>query len=259
MAFQLQNWGRVSVTMNSPLVTLTSGALINSPSVFSYQFNGDAQATIGTVGYFNEVYYDLSVNDLIYAVGSDANQFYTVTSIVAGVVTISSFAAAGVIGTANIDNLAVTTAKIANAAVTTTQLDPTTIQYANGTFSSAAFEAAYATPVSILSAPSAGTMIVVQEFVLEYLYVSTAYAAGGNIYLEYGSTAHGTSVATGNIAPAGLTDQSVSGASSATGSMTGLPNTVTAAAAISLTNAGAAFTTGNGTFKWHCWYRIVTQ
>ena len=61
MAFQLQNWGRVSVTMNAPLVTLTSGALINAPSVFSYQYNGDAQAAIATAGYFNEVYYDLSL------------------------------------------------------------------------------------------------------------------------------------------------------------------------------------------------------
>ena len=196
---------------------------------------------------------------MIYTVGSDANEFYTVVSVVAGVVTLSAFSAAGVIGTANITNLAVTTAKIANNAVGSAQVDPQLVQYANGTISSAAFEGAYATPVSILPAPAAGHMNVVQAFVLEFLYVSTAYAAGGNIYLEYGATAHGTNYASANIAPAGLTDQAVSGASEAAGVMVGLPNSVTAAAAVSLTNAGAAFTTGDGTFKWHCWYRVVAQ
>lgn len=258
MAFVLQNWGRVSVTMNAPLVTLESGAIQGAPAAYSYQSSTDAQATIAASGYFNEVYYDLSIGDLIYVVGSDGNAWYSVTTLTSHVVVISAFSLAGPVGTANISNLAVTTAKLADASVTSAKVDPLLEQYATGTFLAAAFQGAYATPVSILAAPGAGKAIIVKRFVLEYVYVSAAYANGGNIYLEYGSTAHGALLASANIAPAGFTDQAASTSSAASGAVTGVATASMANAAISLTNATAAFITGDGTFKWHMWYSVVS-
>lgn len=267
MAFDLQSFGRSTSTYNSPVVTLQDSTVQGVNSEWSYRSAVDTVAQIATSGYFNSQYQTLNVNDLFFIVGSDASAFYTVASITNGVVALSSFATSSPVGTANIDDLAVTTAKIADAAVTSAKLgagavlsaavSPLLLQYASVAINNAGTLGLFGTPVSLVAAPGAGTAVIVHRLSVEHVFATAAFAAGGNIYAQYGATAHGTNVASATIAPTGLMDQSASTVSAAAGSLTGLAETVVANAAVTLTNATAAFTTGGGSLVAKIWYSVV--
>lgn len=111
---------------------VSSGANNQVQRVWVY--NGTASgsnetvATIAASGYFNPVMMNLAqgigtfgLNDLIVINGNDASAFYIVSAIV-GDVTVSVFAASGVVGTANIQDGAVTAPKLASDAVTTAKI-----------------------------------------------------------------------------------------------------------------------------------------
>lgn len=90
--------------------------------------SNDTVATIAASGYFNNFMVNLAkglgplgVNDLIIINGSDASAFYMVSSIITNV-TVSVFAASGVVGTGNISDAAITAPKIATDAVTTAKI-----------------------------------------------------------------------------------------------------------------------------------------
>lgn len=106
----------------------------NNDAQMVWIYNGTATgsdesvATIATSGYFNQFMVNvakglgpLGVNDLIIINGNDASAFYMVTAIVTNV-TLSVFAASGVVGTANIQDAAITTPKILDANVTLAKL-----------------------------------------------------------------------------------------------------------------------------------------
>ncbi len=139
----------------------------------------------------------------------------------------------------------------------------TAIRYAAGSFTLAQILAAYTTPLTIIPAPGAGFMVVIQQFVLELVYGSAGYAGGGAAYLQYGSTAHGTNYATpvAGIPAAVFTGLSASLAIQALGNInttSGLVTSVAANAPISYTNATAVFTSGSGgTANWYVYYSIV--
>lgn len=119
--FNINYMGRVS-----------SGANNLTQKVWTY--NGTATgsnetvATIAASGYFNEFQVNLalgigplSARDLIIINGNDASAFYIVTAITTNV-TVSVFAASGVVGTANISDGAVTAVKLATDSVTTAKI-----------------------------------------------------------------------------------------------------------------------------------------
>lgn len=139
----------------------------------------------------------------------------------------------------------------------------TGLKYVNGTLTLGQVLAAYTTPVELIPAPGANLMVVINNFVIEYIYGSAAYANGGAVYLEYGSTAHGTNYATSvtGIPAAVLTGLAASTAIAAAGTInttTGLATSVAANAAINYTNATANFITGTGgSARYAIWYSIV--
>lgn len=114
------NAGQIATTFNPNTPTVFE----NGPAIFSYASATDAIATIGGANYFADVVYELSVNDLIYSVGSDASAFYQVSALDrdAGTISVASAFPSGVIGTANINDSAITTVKIADANVTLAKL-----------------------------------------------------------------------------------------------------------------------------------------
>lgn len=116
------NAGQIQTTFNPNTPTVFE----NGPNFFTYCSAIDTVAQIGAANYFTSILTDLRLNDLIYAVGTDASIFYTVSVIDhdAGTYTLASAFPSGTIGTANITNGAVTTAKIANNAVTLGLLAP---------------------------------------------------------------------------------------------------------------------------------------
>lgn len=274
MAFDLGRFTRVSEAMNSGQFQTNYNpdptvVYINGPGVFSYASAIDTIATIGGANYFAEQVNSLSVNDLIFCVGSDASLIYQVATVDAdaGTITVAAFTPAGTVGTANITNLAVTTAKIANNAVTATQLGNNAvgsaqlatdiIQYASVTMTAAQFIAMYATPFSIIAAPAAGNMVVIDKVVLTMDYGTTAYTGGGAINLQYGNTAHAAGPAASATIAAANVEGSASVVNAAGGAISAVATTAIAATAVYISNATAAFATGDSTFTVNVWYKIV--
>jgi len=119
------------------------------------------------------------------------------------------------------------------------------------TLTAANIIAMYTTPVSILAAPAAGSVILVDMIHLQTLPTATQFTSGGVVTLVYhgGSVnPHSSSIAASVIL-------------SATGSNNLLPPITTAiqppsATGIDITNATGVFATGTGTAVVTIWYSI---
>lgn len=152
-------------------------------------------------------------------------------------------------------------ASFASAGISKLSLGTVVNEYKTGTLTLAQILDLYNTPVQVLPTLATGFMYVVDKLVLEALYGSAAFVGGGNVYLQYGTTAHGTSTATGNIAAAFLTGLSADSIISTTGainSTSGLATSVTEGASLTITAASAAFTVGTGgSAVYHVYYRVI--
>jgi len=292
--FRAANWGRASTTSNEPLTTLQSAAITGCFKTYNYYAqaapagDGDTQATIAAASYFDAVNFDLQTGDVIFAESAQDQTVvtYLVTN-TAGVITTTAFNyGAGAIGTPNILDGAVTYAKIQNVAASSLMGNPTGapaaptdvgmgngltftagalairdsyLNYATGNITAAQWNAMYGAPQLIIPAPGANKMIIIEEFLLNMSFVTTQYAAGGAVQIQYGNTVHAGGVNAGGATIAAATINGLA-ASSAIGinNFTAVTATATAInAALYLTNATAAFTTGDSTWTWQCWYRIV--
>ena len=132
----------------------------------------------------------------------------------------------------------------------------------SGTLTSGNLTGMYATPVAISQLPAvAGMAYVIHMVLLEYIFVTTAYATdAGSAYLTYGSSAHAaTGLATAGIACTGLFDQAASTSSAAAGAMAGIANTGLTDVAIYISNTNAALSGSgaDGTAKYTIWYSLV--
>lgn len=259
------NAGQIATTFNPNTPTVFE----NGPAQFNYASATDNIAAIGAANYFADVCYMLSVNDLIFCVGSDASAFYQVATVDrdAGTITVVSAFPTGVVGTANINNLAVTTAKIDNLAVTTgkiaddavtsAKIDPTVLQYVAVPLTAANIIAMNGAPVQVLAAGGADTVHVVEHAALLMTYNSVQFTGGGAIGLQYGNTAAlageaaSSQIAAANILGAASTGDMVEGVLSS-GAFTAVVN-----AGLFISNLTAAFAAGNSTFVLHLWYRTI--
>ena len=117
MAFVLTDWSRQSVALNTGEVSV-SGTLTGGPAIFSYRSAADAVATIAAADYFANVVYDLSLDDLLYVVGSDAVGMYVVSTLdrADGSVELTAASFSGTVNTANIADGAVLNAQVGAAA-----------------------------------------------------------------------------------------------------------------------------------------------
>lgn len=79
MAFNQQSWGRMSGAANNVVVTLQSGTFVGAPNLFTYISATDTLAIIEASGYFNSLFPEINIGDLIYAVGIDGQNFLTVS------------------------------------------------------------------------------------------------------------------------------------------------------------------------------------
>ena len=138
MAFNEARFVRQTTAYNAGQITTAENpsvtpVLSNGPAWFTYASADDAIATIAAANYFADVVYMLSVNDRIDATGSDASNFYLVSAVDrdAGTIAVVSYSATGVVGTADIQDLAVTTAKIADGAVTALKIADLSIENAD--------------------------------------------------------------------------------------------------------------------------------
>jgi len=156
---------------------------------------------------------------------------------------------------------AITGSKIANNAVDYANLALDVAASATVALTAAQVNGMYATPVQLLPAPGAGKLIIIDSILWDIAFVSAQYAAGGAIAAQYGNTIHGAGpAASGTLAAASLNGVAASGFLSNAGSA-GLLNVAASASentAVYLSNASAAFTTGDSTVNLYIRYRIVT-
>jgi hypothetical protein len=177
--------------------------------------------------------------------------------------------AAPMSGDATLSNTGALT--IAAGAVTGSKIGSHTVDYANialdvaatatVTLSSAQILGMFAAPVQLLPAPGAGNLIIIDSILWDVAFGTTQYAAGGAIQAQYGATVDGAGpAASGSLAAATLNGVAASDFLSNAGSA-GILNVARTAAlntAVYLSNATAAFTTGNSTATLYIKYRIVT-
>ena len=177
--------------------------------------------------------------------------------------------AAAMSGDATLSNTGVLT--IGSGAVTGSKIAANTVDYANiapdvAATATVALTAAqvngmYATPVQLLPAPGAGKLIIIDSILWDVAFVSAQYAAGGAIAAQYGNTIHGAGpAASATLAAATLNGVAASSFLGEAGSSTVLDVAKTASlnTAVYISNASAAFTTGDSTVNLYIRYRIVT-
>lgn len=289
MAFTLANWACTSVSLNQGQETITpyggSPTVENAPNLFIYGSPTDALATIAAANYFLPQYASLSVGDVIIVNGTDGSNMYIVATSTSTGVTVNSFTVTGSVATANIQNNAVTYAKIQQASAdtlignptsgtanveeitlgnglafsgTTLAVPNTNLIYAKVAITAAQWNGMYAAPKLLVAAGGANTLIVVDKCDLVMTFVSAAYAAGGVVGLQYDSTAHGA----GAAASATEAAADFFAAASTTfhlggGLSTGAPFTTSVNKGLYISNLTQAFTTGDGTWQAHIWYKII--
>ena len=156
---------------------------------------------------------------------------------------------------------AISGSKIANNAVDYAQLALDVAASATVSLTAAQVNGMYATPVQLIAAPGAGKLILIDSILWDIAFVSAQYAAGGAIAAQYGATIHGAGpAASGTLAAASLNGVAASGFLSNAGSA-GLLNVAASDSentAVFLSNATAAFTTGDSTVNLYIKYRVVT-
>jgi hypothetical protein len=131
------------------------------------------------------------------------------------------------------------------------------IQYAKADITAAQFNAMYTTPLLLVPAQGANTLILVDRMALVMTFVAAAYAAGGVVAAQYDSTAHGAGVAATNTEAAADFFAAASTTFTFEESLVLKPFTTTVNKGIYLSNATGVFTTGDGTWVAHVWYRVI--
>jgi hypothetical protein len=135
-------------------------------------------------------------------------------------------------------------------------LNPLVQQVAQVTLTAAQLQAMYAAPVSILPAPAAGKLLIIDAIAFQFKHGATQFTGGGAVSFVY----HGTAVTphTGSVAAAVVTAAAddVQYLGPNTSAAIDLQTAVNIG--LDIKNATAAFATGNGTAIVTVWYSVLT-
>ncbi len=130
--------------------------------------------------------------------------------------------------------------------------------FAQVSLTAAQFNGMYATPVQLVAAAGANTMIIVDSIAIQMTYVSANYAAGGVVAAQYDNTANGAGVHAS-------TDEAAADYFAAASTVFKLnpgavlaPFTTCANKGIFLSNQTQAFTTGDSTFRVKVYYHTIS-
>lgn len=119
----------------------------------------------------------------------------------------------------------------------------------------------YAAPVAILGLPGTNNSILVHQAFLEVNYGSAQTANGGVIKLQYDSTINGGGVAASGTIAAATLNGVAADTNLGIGGLIGSSGSIALASSrnkpLYISNATAAFITGDSTYKVHVWYQIV--
>jgi hypothetical protein len=267
----------VGIVTTANLTTITTaGYWLNEDANVQLLNNGEWQWEIedlvliyyatNQIGFFtfdsvNNTFISLAANGGLSNTLSSGNIFVGNASNVATGVAMSGDATISNTGALTIGAGAVTGSKIASHTVDYANIALDVAASATVALTAAQINGMYATPVQLLAAPGAGKLIIIDSILWDIAFVSAQYAAGGAIAAQYGNTVHGAGpAASGTLAAASLNGVAASGFLSNAGSA-GLLNVAASASentAVYLSNASAAFTTGDSTVNLYIKYRVVT-
>lgn len=266
----------------------TAAANTNNPQIWAYSSLAETLSTIQASNYFLPLYgvFPIASNEYLYVTGSDGTtmiRFNTVNSTTVTTAAISTVAA-GSIDNADIDAAAaIDFSKLAaltsgnilvgngsnvaasvtpSGAITMTNagvvsLATTYLTYATVAISAAQFNGAYASPFTLVAAPGANKLLVLERAELVMTYNSAAFASGGTVAIQYDVTANGAGVAASTTLANTVFQATASAAFPMNGATTATPFTTCVNKALCLSNITGAFTTGNSTFVAHLWYRTI--
>ena len=141
--------------------------------------------------------------------------------------------------------------------VTSAMIDPQVQQLAIVPLTAAQVLAMFATPQALIAAPGAGKAIVVDAIAVEFVPGSIAFLAGGAVSINYtaGAAVHSGTLPAATIIAAALGPKTLTQLGMQTGA-SGLAAPLNTG--LTIGNATAAFTTGNGLVYVYIWYSIVT-
>lgn len=284
MAFNLNNWDKLSAAANLSVVKL-----------WSYFSSTETVATISASAYFNSVADLLTVNDQIFINGSDGASDVVVTAVSPNVtvaaesdvpadsITNSQINSAAAIAFSKLaalpsaqvlvgsaGNVATAVAvtgdvTISNAGVTAVGADkilssmvsPLLIKYASVAITAAEFNGMYAAPKLLVAAAGANTLIVPVQVQLLMTYGAAAYAAGGVAAVQWDSTANGAGVIASTTLSAATFQATASTGFVFNAGVVPETFTTTVNKGLYLSNITGAFTTGDSDFVAHIWYRVI--
>lgn len=146
---------------------------------------------------------------------------------------------------------------IANNAVTSAKISPLVRKYATVSISASAFNGMYATPVQLVAAAGANTLIVLDQLQLVMTYGAAAFAAGGTAAVQYDSTANGAGVIASTTLANTVFQATASNTFTMNAGVVALPFSTTVNKGLYLSNISGAFTTGDSTFVANIWYRVI--
>jgi hypothetical protein len=131
-------------------------------------------------------------------------------------------------------------------------------KFAQVALTAAQFNGMYATPVLLVAAPGANSMIVVESIELVMTYVSANYAAGGVVAAQYDSTANGAGVIASTTEAAADFFAAASTVFKMKGGLVLSPFTTCANKGLYLSNITQAFTTGDSTWIVKVFYHVIS-
>jgi predicted RecA/RadA family phage recombinase len=131
--------------------------------------------------------------------------------------------------------------------------DPSLIQKAVVTLTAAQIMAMYGAAVSILPSPAAGQTLVIDQIIAQMKPGATQFTGGGAVSFQY----HGTGVVPHSSSIPATTINSATASENVVPPPTGVIQPPSATG-IDITNATAAFATGNGTMVVTVFYSLIT-
>ena len=241
----------------------------NGAKLWSYKSAADTLSTIAATDYFLPMRFALGLDDVLFVVGSDGTQIRNVTSAQnASSVTTALLLSGGLIDTADLADGAVTPDKL-NASVagafidggagTALTISSTVTRTVSVAVTSAQFKGMYDTPVELIPAAGANTLISVAFAAFELEYGLANYADGGSVALQYDSTASGGGVAaSATIGKNTINGYSQDSVNAMRGDIDSGAATAIVNKGIYLSNATEAFTTGDSDVYLHITYSVVS-
>lgn len=143
--------------------------------------------------------------------------------------------------------------------VLSAMMSPLLLKYATVSISASAFNGMYVTPIQLVAAGGANTLLVLESVDLVMTYGSAQYANGGVIHVQYANTTLGAGIIASSTQAAANVADAASTALHFNAGIVKQPLSTAVNLGLFLSNVSGAFDTGDSTFVAHVrYYQLPT-